>query len=133
MVIILGVLFVFDGVCVEVVQQVLWLLYLIVGVSYYKVGVLDQVCIDSYVIDVVIVVLVEMVYFNGLGEFVYCNGLNLCGWFCLLVEGVLVVVFVLGLCEYVLVVIGGGKDLLVSIEVLCMLGIVEMVIWIGGL
>lgn len=132
-IIVFGVLFVLDLVCVVVVQCVLQLLYLIVGVSYYKVGVLDMVSIDSYSIDVDIVVLVEIIYFNGLGEFVYCNGLNLCGCFWLLVQGVVVQVLVLGLQLYVLVVIGGGKDLLVSIEVLCCVGVDEMVIWIGGL
>jgi len=72
-----GAPFQLDGERAAAVQRALQLLHLIAGVSYYKAAVPSQVSIDSYAIDTATAALVEMVYFNGLGEFAYRNGLNL--------------------------------------------------------
>ncbi|WP_312368159.1 UDP-N-acetyl-alpha-D-muramoyl-L-alanyl-L-glutamate epimerase [Stenotrophomonas sp.] len=72
-----GAPFQLDGERAAAVQRALQLLHLIAGVSYYKAAVPSQVSIDSYAIDKATAALVETVYFNGLGEFAYRNGLNL--------------------------------------------------------
>jgi len=72
-----GAPFQLDGERAAAVQRALQLLHLIAGVSYYKAAVPSQVSIDSYAIDTATAALVETVYFNGLGEFAYRNGLNL--------------------------------------------------------
>ncbi|WP_313494424.1 UDP-N-acetyl-alpha-D-muramoyl-L-alanyl-L-glutamate epimerase [Stenotrophomonas sp.] len=72
-----GAPFQLDGERAAAVQRALQLLHLIAGVSYYKAAVPSQVSIDSYAIDAATAALVETVYFNGLGEFAYRNGLNL--------------------------------------------------------
>ncbi len=127
-----GAPFVLDGARAEAVQRALRLLHLIAGVSYYKAGVPDQVCIDGYAIDAATAALVEDIYLNGLGEFAYRNGLNLRGRFRLPADGEAFAAPAVGLREHALVAIGGGKDSLVSIEALRGLGIAETVTWIGG-
>ena len=72
-----GAPFQLDDERTAAVQRALQLLHLIAGVSYYKAAVPAQVSIDSYAIDAATAALVETVYFNGLGEFAYRNGLNL--------------------------------------------------------
>ena len=72
-----GAPFQLDDERAAAVQRALQLLHLIAGVSYYKAAVPAQVSIDSYAIDAATAELVETVYFNGLGEFAYRNGLNL--------------------------------------------------------
>ena len=72
-----GAPFQLEGDRAAAVQRALQLLHLIAGVSYYKAAVPAQVSIDSYAIDAATAALVETVYFNGLGEFAYRNGLNL--------------------------------------------------------
>ena len=72
-----GAPFQLDDERTAAVQRALQLLHLIAGVSYYKAAVPAQVGIDSYAIDAATAALVETVYFNGLGEFAYRNGLNL--------------------------------------------------------
>jgi hypothetical protein len=127
-----GAPFVLDAARAQAVEQALRLLHLFAGVSYYKAGVPDDVRIDSYSIDAETAALVETVYLNGLGEFAYRNGLNLRGRFRLPVQGQALQAPALGLREHALVAIGGGKDSLVSIEALRVLGIAETVTWIGG-
>ena len=72
-----GAPFQLDDERTAAVERALQLLHLIAGVSYYKAAVPAQVSIDSYAIDAATAALVETVYFNGLGEFAYRNGLNL--------------------------------------------------------
>ncbi|KRG69734.1 hypothetical protein ABB27_05580 [Stenotrophomonas terrae] len=137
-----GAPFQLDGDRAAAVQRALQLLHLIAGVSYYKAAVPAQVSIDSYAIDAATAALVETVYFNGLGEFAYRNGLNLRDRFKLPVteplsprergwgEGASAPN--LNLTHHALVAIGGGKDSLVSIEALRNAGVAETVTWIGG-
>ncbi len=138
-----GAPFQLDGERAAAVQRALQLLHLIAGVSYYKAAVPAQVSIDSYAIDAATAALVETVYFNGLGEFAYRNGLNLRDRFKLPaslpspasgrgVGGEGASAPELGLAHHALVAIGGGKDSLVSIEALRNAGVAETVTWIGG-
>lgn len=138
-----GAPFQLDDERTAAVQRALQLLHLIAGVSYYKAAVPAQVSIDSYAIDAATAALVETVYFNGLGEFAYRNGLNLRDRFKLPAslpspasgrgaggEGSFAPN--LNLAHHALVAIGGGKDSLVSIEALRNAGVAETVTWIGG-
>ncbi|WP_282270859.1 UDP-N-acetyl-alpha-D-muramoyl-L-alanyl-L-glutamate epimerase [Stenotrophomonas sp. PS02298] len=138
-----GAPFQLDDERAAAVQRALQLLHLIAGVSYYKAAVPAQVSIDSYAIDAATAALVETVYFNGLGEFAYRNGLNLRDRFKLPAllpspasgrgaggEGSFAPN--LNLAHHALVAIGGGKDSLVSIEALRNAGVAETVTWIGG-
>lgn len=138
-----GAPFQLEGERAAAVQRVLQLLHLIAGVSYYKAAVPEQVSIDSYAIDAATAALVEAVYFNGLGEFAYRNGLNLRDRFKLPaslpspaggrgVGGEGSFAPNLNLAHHALVAIGGGKDSLVSIEALRNAGVAETVTWIGG-
>jgi len=138
-----GAPFQLDDERTAAVQRALQLLHLIAGVSYYKAAVPAQVSIDSYAIDAATAALVETVYFNGLGEFAYRNGLNLRDRFKLPaslpspvygrgVGGEGASAPELGLSHHALVAIGGGKDSLVSIEALRNAGVAETVTWIGG-
>lgn len=128
-----GAPFHLDPARAAAVQRALRLLHLVAGVSYYKAAVPAQVAIDSYAIDAATAALVETVYFNGLGEFAYRNGLNLRGRFRLPVEAQAEpAAQPLGLREHALVAIGGGKDSLVSIEALRHAGVAATVTWIGG-
>ncbi len=137
-----GAPFQLEGDRAAAVQRALQLLHLIAGVSYYKAAVPAQVSIDSYAIDAATAALVETVYFNGLGEFAYRNGLNLRDRFKLPVTESLSLrergwgegasAPNLNLTHHALVAIGGGKDSLVSIEALRNAGVAETVTWIGG-
>lgn len=113
--------------------MVLKLLYFVVGVSYYKVGVLLIIIVDDGLLDDVIVDLFDVLYLYGLVEFVYCNGLDLCGCIYFLCGGnVMLVVLVFGLLKCILVLIGGGKDLLVVVEVIKLIGGDVIVVWVGN-
>ena len=139
-----GAPFQLEGERAAAVQRALQLLHLIAGVSYYKAAVPAQVSIDGYAIDADTAALVESVYFNGLGEFAYRNGLNLRDRFKLPVASLPSTASGRGaggeggsapnlnLTRHALVAIGGGKDSLVSIEALRTAGVAETVTWIGG-
>lgn len=74
-----GAPFVLDAARAQAAEQALRLLHLIAGVSYYKAAVPPQIRIDGYAIDAETAALLEEIYFNGLGEFAYRNGLSLRG------------------------------------------------------
>ncbi|AXI82925.1 endonuclease domain-containing protein [Xylella taiwanensis] len=129
-----GAPFVLEGARAAAVRQALRLLHLIAGVSYYKAVVPATVAIDDDAIDTETAALVEQVYFYGLSEFAYRNGLNLHGRFQLPVQATVSTVpaSAAGLREHALVAMGGGKDSLVSIETLRAAGMNQSVVWIGG-
>lgn len=127
-----GAPFALDDERAAAVQRALRLLHLIAGVSYYKAAVPKRVSIDGYRIDTDTAALVESIYFNGLGEFAYRNGLDLRGRFTLPAHGQSVAAPALGLREHAFTAIGGGKDSLVSIEALRGIGVDQTVAWIGG-
>ncbi|WP_407354647.1 endonuclease domain-containing protein [Luteimonas sp. R10] len=59
--------------------RALRLLHLVAGVSYYKAAVPAEIRIDDAAIDAETAALLEEIYVHGLGEFAYCNGLDLHG------------------------------------------------------
>ncbi len=154
-----GAPFALDESRTAAVEQALRLLHLIAGVSYYKAAVPTEIRIESYAIDASTAEFLSEVYENGLGEFAYRNGLSLRGKirfptaaFPPLLQGE-------GRGEdgvgpapsksphhplpnpppegeganrRALVAIGGGKDSLVSIELLRAANIEQTVAWIGG-
>ena len=128
-----GAPFLLDGERAHAVEQVLRLLHLIAGVSYYKAAVPPRIRIDGYDIDADTAALLESIYLNGLGEFAYRNGLDLHGRIRFPHrDGADAAAPPAGLHEHALVAIGGGKDSLVSIEALRTLGVEQTVTWIGG-
>src|SRR5690606_22569496 len=128
-----GAPFALDATRAAAVEQALRLLHLVAGVSYYKAAVPEQIRIDGYAIDEATAALMEQVYLNGLGEFAYCNGLDLRGRIRFPRDGAATgQAPAAGLPERALVAIGGGKDSLVSIEALRAAGVEQTVAWIGG-
>jgi hypothetical protein len=124
-------------------EQLLRLLHLLAGVSYYKAAVPPEIRIDRYDIDAQTAEFLESVYKHGLGEFAYRNGIILSPSFPRRRESS-------DLRDAAgerkslgsrlrgnddgraLVAIGGGKDSLVSIEALRAAGVAQTVAWIGN-
>jgi hypothetical protein len=100
--------------------RALQLLHLIAGVSYYKAGVPREIAIDSGPLDRATAELMETIYLHGLGEFAYSNGLDLRGHIRFPRSGASAdaIAPALGLQRRTLVPIGGGKDSLVTVELL---------------
>jgi len=119
----------FAGYDEAAVAQVLKLLHLLAGVSYYKAAVPPR--IECEPLDEATAAFVESVYRHGLGEFAYRNGITVAPRFprdatarppqLQPAKG-----------DKALVAIGGGKDSLVSIEALRAAGVEQTVAWIGG-
>jgi hypothetical protein len=101
-------------------QSALRLLHLIAGVSYYKAGVQARIAIDAGSLDAATAELLDTVYLHGLAEFAYQNKLDLRGTILFPSErsGSITVPATLKLPRRSLVPIGGGKDSLVSVEML---------------
>ncbi|HHW4678625.1 MAG TPA: UDP-N-acetyl-alpha-D-muramoyl-L-alanyl-L-glutamate epimerase [Xylella sp.] len=129
-----GAPFALKGGRAEAVRQALRLLHLMAGVSYYKACVPATVVIEDDVIDAETAALVEHVYLYGLSEFAYRNGLNLQGRFQWPVQATVprLPAPEVGLREHALVALGGGKDSLVSIETLRLVGVHQTVVWVGN-
>ena len=152
-----GAPFALDAARAAEVTRALQLLHLIAGVSYYKAAVPAEIRIESYAIDAETAAFLTEVYENGLGEFAYRNGLSLRGTirFPSLLpllqgegrgeDGVGVAARLdqhhplpnpppegEGVRARALVAIGGGKDSLVSIELLRTAGVEQTVAWIGA-
>lgn len=128
-----GAPFALDAMRTQAVERALRLLHLISGVSYYKAAVAPEIRIDAYAIDADTAALLTEIYENGLGEFAYRNGLSLRGAMrfpCSAHDVALAQPA--GLSSHALTAIGGGKDSLVSIEALRVLGIEQTVTWIGS-
>ncbi|WP_312768609.1 UDP-N-acetyl-alpha-D-muramoyl-L-alanyl-L-glutamate epimerase [Pseudoxanthomonas mexicana] len=128
-----GAPFALDATRAHAIEHAVRLLHLITGVSYYKAAVPNEIRIDGYAIDAATAVLMEQVYVHGLGEFAYRNGLSLHGRVRFPVAAQAPApAAAAGLRGHALVAIGGGKDSLVSIEVLRGAGVDQTVTWIGG-
>jgi hypothetical protein len=134
------------------------LLHLIAGVSYYKAGIPSEVRIEGYTPDATTAQFLDEVYLHGLAEFAYQNKLDLRGRIrfpslpplegegrgdgvrvesrkghtiltqTLPLEGR---VSTLGLPRRTLVPIGGGKDSLVSVEMLKSVQEPMTAVWVG--
>ena len=120
------------------------LLHLIAGVSYYKAGVPPEIRVEGYSLDTATAEFLEEVYFFGLAEFAYRNKIDLRGKIKfphdavkpsrLIGEGLGAgdgAAPTLNLPRRTLVPIGGGKDSLVSVEMLKSVQEPATAVWIG--
>jgi hypothetical protein len=114
-------------------KAALRLLHLIAGVSYYKAGVPARIAIDGDPIDAPTAALLEQVYEHGLAEFAYQNKLDLRGRIrfphAASSSGAAMRA---NLARRSLVPIGGGKDSLVTIELLRAMDEPVTVAWVGS-
>jgi UDP-N-acetyl-alpha-D-muramoyl-L-alanyl-L-glutamate epimerase len=110
------------------------LLHLIAGISYYKAGVPAAFAIEGEPLDEDTASFLDQVYLHGLAEFAYRNSLDL--------RGRVRFPFehrskfsddptAIGLPRRTLVPIGGGKDSLVSVEILKRANEPATAVWIG--
>ncbi|MDR1076397.1 MAG: endonuclease domain-containing protein [Xanthomonadaceae bacterium] len=128
-----GAPFALDAAREQAVNRAVRLLHLIAGVSYYKAAVPPSIRIEGYDIDKATAVLLEEIYFHGLAEFAYRNGLDLRGRIQFPANAPeMAAAPPLGLRDHALAAIGGGKDSLVTIEALRAAGQAQTATWVGG-
>lgn len=108
------------------------LLHLVAGVSYYKAGVPETIVVDAGPLDDATADLLDELYFHGLGEFAYHNKLDLAGRI-RFPRGAAAPppAAAAGLPPRSLVPVGGGKDSLVSVELLKTLREDATAAWVG--
>ena len=118
----------------EAFEAALDVLHLVAGVSYYKAGVPPAIAVETQALDAEIAAFLDALYLHGLGEFAYHNKLDLRGR----------IAFpasppqrstskaAIGLPRRTLVPIGGGKDSLVSVEILKRANDPATAVWIGN-
>jgi UDP-N-acetyl-alpha-D-muramoyl-L-alanyl-L-glutamate epimerase len=116
------------------------LLHLVAGVSYYKAGVPAEIRVEGATLDVATAEVLDALYLHGLGEFAYHNKLDLRGRISFL-EAKPIPTQTLplkgraserGLARRTLVPIGGGKDSLVSVEILKAANENATAVWVGN-
>jgi hypothetical protein len=108
------------------------LLHLIAGVSYFKAGVPDEIVVDGKPLDAATAEFLDQVYVHGLAEFAYQNKLDLRGRIGFPHgKPAHAPAAALNLQRRTLVPIGGGKDSLVSVEMLKRLGEPATAVWVG--
>ncbi len=114
--------------------QALRMLHLIAGVSYYKAAVPPEIVIEDGPLDAQTALLCEQVYEHGLAEFGWQNRIDLRGRVVFPRAGLAgaTPAPTLDLPRRALVAIGGGKDSLVSIEMLRAAHEPATVVWIGN-
>lgn len=108
------------------------LLHLIAGVSYYKAGVPRQILIENGPLDASTAALLDALYLHGLGEFAYQNKLDLREHIRFPHAGTHTPAAALGLPARSLVPVGGGKDSLVTVELLKQRGESATAAWVGN-
>ncbi|WP_347252692.1 UDP-N-acetyl-alpha-D-muramoyl-L-alanyl-L-glutamate epimerase [Dokdonella sp.] len=109
------------------------LLHFIAGVSYYKAGVPASIVVETRRPDATLAAFLDELYLHGLGEFAWQNGLDLDGRIRFpIAESAAAPAPALGLPRRTLVPIGGGKDSLVSIELLKAAGEPATTVWVGN-
>jgi len=116
------------------------LLHLVAGVSYYKAGAPSEIAVETHALDAETASFLDALYLHGLGEFAYHNKLDLRGRIAfpphktgafpppVRGEGR----GAIGLPRRTLVPIGGGKDSLVSVEILKAANEPSTAVWIGN-
>ena len=118
---------------VQPLKAALRLLHLIAGVSYYKAGVPGRIAIDGDPIDAPTAALLEQLYEHGLAEFAYQNRLDLRGRIrfphAASSSGAAMRA---NLERRSLVPIGGGKDSIVTVELLRAMAEPMTVAWVGS-
>lgn len=113
-------------------ERALDLLLLVAGVSYYKAGIPRQLAIEGTLPATPTAALLEDLYRHGLGEFAWHNRLDLRDRIAFpAVAGDGAAAPALHLPRRTLVPIGGGKDSLVSVELLKRAGEPATAAWIG--
>ncbi len=113
-------------------EAALDLLHLVAGVSYYKAAVPGEIRVESTSLDTATAAFLDALYLHGLGEFAYHNKLDLRGRIRFpSAASASVPASALGLPQHTLVPIGGGKDSLVSVEILKAAGESATAVWIG--
>jgi hypothetical protein len=111
----------------------LGLLHGIAGVSYYKAGIPPEIRYDGAPPDAATADLLELVYEQGLGEFAYENKLDLRGRIRFpRARNDAPAASSLGLPRRTLVPIGGGKDSLVTVELLRAAAEPMTAAWVGN-
>ncbi|MFC4822537.1 UDP-N-acetyl-alpha-D-muramoyl-L-alanyl-L-glutamate epimerase [Dokdonella ginsengisoli] len=117
-------------------EAALDLLHAIAGVSYYKAGVPGAIAFESPAPDAATAAFLDTLYLHGLGEFAYHNRLDLRGR--IRFPAGAAVRAAAPLAEQgsapprrTLVPIGGGKDSLVSVEILRAAGEDATAVWVG--
>jgi hypothetical protein len=114
-------------------EAALDLLHLIAGVSYYKAGVPASIEIATTLPDRATAAFLDELYLQGLGEFAHQNGLDLDERIRFpSSDAVTAAAPSLALPRRTLVPIGGGKDSLVSVELLKAVGDPATAVWIGN-
>ncbi|MEO8672961.1 MAG: UDP-N-acetyl-alpha-D-muramoyl-L-alanyl-L-glutamate epimerase [Tahibacter sp.] len=109
------------------------LLHLVAGISYYKAGVPQRIETGPEAPDAATADLLEALYLHGLGEFAYQNGLDLRGRIAFpRGAAATVLASALNLPQRSLIPIGGGKDSLVSVELLKKHGEEATAVWVGN-
>jgi len=109
------------------------LLHLVAGVSYYKAGVPGEIHVESTPLDAATAKFLDALYLHGLGEFAYHNKLDLRGRIRFpFSQKPSEAVPAIGLRHRALVPIGGGKDSLVSVEILKRAGEEATTVWVGN-
>jgi hypothetical protein len=112
--------------------QALRLLHLIAGVSYFKAAVPPAIVVEDGALDDATATLCEQVYEHGLGEFAWQNRIDLHGRI-RFPRGAAAPATpgLLGLPRSSLVPIGGGKDSLVTVEMLRAASEPATAVWVG--
>ena len=114
-------------------EAALDLLHFIAGVSYYKAGVPASIEIARRLPDRDTASFLDALYLHGLGEFAHQNALDLDGRIRFPSQDIVhAAAPSLGLPRRTLVPIGGGKDSLVSVELLKSVGEPATAVWIGN-
>lgn len=108
------------------------LLHLIAGISYYKAGVPAQIRVENGPVDAATAQLLDTLYLHGLGEFAYQNTLDLSERIRFPRAGSVSAAAPLDLPARSLLPIGGGKDSLVSAELLKRHGESATAVWVGS-
>jgi UDP-N-acetyl-alpha-D-muramoyl-L-alanyl-L-glutamate epimerase len=93
-------------------------LHLVAGISYYKAALPPQLKIETALPSPVAAAFLENLYLHGLGEFAYRNGLNVRIHFPANAEAAQQAAPPPCLPAGTVVPVGGGKDSLVSVEIL---------------
>ena len=108
------------------------LLHLIAGISYYKAGVPEEIRVEGMALDAVTARFLDEVYFHGLGEFAYQNKLDLYKRIRFpSSRSDVAPAQTFDLPRRTLIPIGGGKDSLVSVEMLKGINEPATAVWIG--
>lgn len=117
---------------VSAFEAALDLLHWIAGVSYYKAGVPGEIRLESATLDAASAGFLDTLYLHGLGEFAYQNKLDLRRRIRFPHDAVAPAPApALDLPRRALVPIGGGKDSLVSVEILKAAGERAAAVWVG--